>query len=104
MIQCNCRGLCLIFYVDVLQSGHFIHIEEYYFNNEHTFVGTPPAPRSGCCMVPLSDGKVLIHGGYSKEKVKKDLDKGHVYNDSFLLSPDSKQQVKIFIVQVLNSN
>lgn len=41
-------------------------------------------------MVPLSDGKILIQGGYSKEKVKKDVDKGTVHTDMFLLSPESK--------------
>lgn len=41
-------------------------------------------------MVPLSDGKILITGGYSKEKVKKDVDKGTVHTDMFILSPDSK--------------
>ncbi|CAH1099021.1 unnamed protein product [Psylliodes chrysocephalus] len=50
--------------------------------------GTPPSPRSGCCMVATNDGKILIYGGYSKEKVKKDLDKGHVFNDAFMLTPD----------------
>lgn len=56
--------------------------------------GTPPSPRSGCCMVATNDGKILIYGGYSKEKVKKDLDKGHVFNDAFMLTPDSKYYPK----------
>lgn len=41
-------------------------------------------------MVPLQDGRVLIYGGYSKEKVKKDVDKGHVYTDAFILGLDSE--------------
>ena len=41
-------------------------------------------------MVTLPDGKVLIYGGYSKEKVKKDVDKGVTHTDMFILAPDSK--------------
>ncbi|KAF5277128.1 hypothetical protein FQA39_LY06366 [Lamprigera yunnana] len=50
--------------------------------------GKAPLPRSSCCMVPLKDGKILIYGGYTKEKLKKDVDKGHVYSDAFLLAPE----------------
>ncbi|KAK4877400.1 hypothetical protein RN001_009906 [Aquatica leii] len=50
--------------------------------------GKGPLPRSSCCMVPLSDGKILVYGGYTKEKLKKDVDKGHVFTDSFLLVPE----------------
>lgn len=41
-------------------------------------------------MVPLPDGKILISGGYSKQTVKKDVDKGIVHTDTFTLVPDSK--------------
>ncbi|CAG9839318.1 unnamed protein product [Diabrotica balteata] len=70
-----------------------------YFNDIYSFdtetykwtkiepLGTSPQPRSGCCMIGLNDGKILIYGGYSKEKLKKDLEKGHVYSDAFLLTP-----------------
>lgn len=51
--------------------------------------GNPPAPRSGCIMLPTSE-KLLVYGGYSKEKVKAGVDKGQVHTDMFLLSPDSK--------------
>ncbi|KAF5282867.1 hypothetical protein FQR65_LT14191 [Abscondita terminalis] len=50
--------------------------------------GKGPLPRSSCCMVPLNDGKILIYGGYTKEKLKKDVDKGHVFTDAFLLVPE----------------
>ncbi|XP_066151519.1 kelch domain-containing protein 4 [Euwallacea fornicatus] len=71
-----------------------------YFNDLYSFdletykwkkiepVGTPPAGRSACCMMPLPDGKILIYGGYSKDCVKKDIEKGHVYTDAFIVGPD----------------
>lgn len=87
----------------IVFGGFHDNLRDYkYFNDVYSFnletykwiklepMGTPPAPRSGCCMVPLNDGRVLIYGGYSKEKLKKDVDKGHVYSDAFLLTPDSK--------------
>jgi len=40
-------------------------------------------------MVALPDGKVLIWGGYSKENKKKDVDKGIIHNNMYLLSPES---------------
>ncbi|KAF5278319.1 hypothetical protein FQR65_LT03588 [Abscondita terminalis] len=54
----------------------------------HEPSGKGPLPRSSCCMVPLNDGKILIYGGYTKEKLKKDVDKGHVFTDAFLLVPE----------------
>lgn len=88
----------------ILFGGFHDNLREYrYFNDVYCFntetykwaklepSGTAPAPRSGCCMVPLSDGKILIYGGYSKEKIKKDVDKGNLFTDAFLLSPESKQ-------------
>ncbi|KAK7068021.1 kelch domain containing 4, partial [Halocaridina rubra] len=47
-----------------------------------------PCPRSACQMVPISDGRVLLYGGYSKEKLKKDADKGITHADMYMLSPD----------------
>lgn len=44
-------------------------------------------------MVTLPDGKILIQGGYSKEAVKKDVDKGIVHSDAFLLAPESQLQI-----------
>ncbi|KAJ8951339.1 hypothetical protein NQ318_009273 [Aromia moschata] len=85
----------------ILFGGFHDNLRTYkYFNDIYSFdtesyqwiklepSGTPPAPRSGCCMMTLNDGRVLIYGGYSKEKLKKDVDKGHVYTDAYFLTPD----------------
>ncbi|RZC36859.1 Kelch 4 domain containing protein [Asbolus verrucosus] len=85
----------------IVFGGFHDNLRDYkYFNDVYSFntetykwtklepSGTPPAARSACCMVALNDGKVLIYGGYSKEKIKKDVDKGHVYTDAFVLTPD----------------
>ncbi|KAB0795717.1 hypothetical protein PPYR_09778 [Photinus pyralis] len=82
-------------------GGFHDNLRDYkYYNDIHIFsletyqwtklepTGKGPAPRSGCCMLPLNDGKILIYGGYSKEKMKKDVDKGIVFADAFLLVPD----------------
>lgn len=87
----------------IVFGGFHDNLRDYkYFNDVYIFnmetykwtkiepTGTSPAPRSACCMVGLNDGRVLIYGGYSKERIKKDVDKGHVYSDAFLLTPDSK--------------
>ncbi|KAL3275296.1 hypothetical protein HHI36_020063 [Cryptolaemus montrouzieri] len=63
------------------------NLENYEWNKMEVS-GNPPSPRSGCLMIPLNDGRLLIYGGYSKESIKKDVDKGHVHTDSFLLQPD----------------
>ncbi|XP_060520369.1 kelch domain-containing protein 4 [Cylas formicarius] len=97
----------------VVFGGFHDNLRDYkYFNDIHVFdietykwtkvepVGTPPAPRSGCCMAALSDGRILIYGGYSKEKVKKDVDKGCVYTDAFILVPEKHNAEKFKWQQV----
>lgn len=86
-----------------LFGGFHDNLRDYkYFNDVYCFnietytwckiepAGNGPCPRSGCCMVPLNDGKIIIYGGYSKEKLKKDVDIGHVHVDSYILQMDSK--------------
>lgn len=85
-----------------LFGGFHDNLRDYkYFNDIYTFntetytwsklepSGMAPAPRSGCGMVALPDGRIMIYGGYSKERIKKDVDEGHVFTDSFILTPDS---------------
>ena len=89
---------------DSLSSG-----ESKYFNDVHVFdtderkwkkmevTGVkPPSPRSGCSMFSLPDGRVVIYGGYCKEKQTKkgkkgdDNELGKTLSDMFLLAPDSR--------------
>ena len=75
-----------------------------YFNDVHAFdlenmkwkklelLGSTPSPRSACNMFTLQDGRVVIFGGYCKEKGKKDSETGLTLQDMFLLSPDSKSE------------
>jgi len=70
-----------------------------YFNDLYSFdlesrtwtklvtMGSEPSPRSACQMFPTGDGRVVVYGGYSKEKVKK-VEKGVTHIDMFLLSSD----------------
>uniref|UniRef100_A0A8C9FE53 Kelch domain containing 4 n=1 Tax=Pavo cristatus TaxID=9049 RepID=A0A8C9FE53_PAVCR len=50
--------------------------------------GIGPAPRSGCQMSTTPEGSIVIYGGYSKQRVKKDVDKGTLHTDMFLLKTD----------------
>lgn len=73
-----------------------------YFNDVHIFdletytwqkiesAGIPPAPRSGCILLPTIDNKLVVYGGYSKIKLKKDVEKGCVHDDMFLLTQVNK--------------
>lgn len=63
------------------------NLEDYKWNKLN-ITGNGPCPRSACHMMPLSDGRVIIYGGYSKEKISKDVDKGVTHSDMFILAPD----------------
>ncbi|XP_034190828.1 kelch domain-containing protein 4 isoform X1 [Osmia lignaria lignaria] len=89
----------------IVFGGFHDNLRDYkYYNDVHIFnldtytwhkielSGTPPLPRSGCIMLPTPDNKLLIYGGYSKEKIKKDVDKGYVHNDMFLMTPEKNDQ------------
>lgn len=44
----------------------------------------------GCVMASTQDGNhVIVYGGYSKEHVKKEVEKGQIHTDMFMLSVDS---------------
>uniref|UniRef100_A0A3Q2NVZ2 Kelch domain containing 4 n=1 Tax=Fundulus heteroclitus TaxID=8078 RepID=A0A3Q2NVZ2_FUNHE len=53
--------------------------------------GSAPTPRSACQMTSTPDGTgVIIYGGYSKVRVKKDVEKGTIHSDMFLLKREGK--------------
>ena len=45
-------------------------------------------PRSACQFFPTGDGRLVVFGGYCKEKGKKGKEKGRAHQDMFLLSQD----------------
>lgn len=45
-------------------------------------------------MAAMSDGRILLYGGYSKDKVKKDIDKGTIHSDMFVLQPNSEYVIQ----------
>lgn len=51
-------------------------------------IGSIPSPRSGCVVLPVGENKILVYSGYSKQRVKKDVDKGQAHTDMFVLSQD----------------
>ncbi|KAM6430653.1 kelch domain-containing protein 4 isoform 2-T2 [Liasis olivaceus] len=68
-----------------------------YYNDVHAFnldtfawsklapSGIAPAPRSGCHLASTPEGNIVVYGGYSKQRIKKDVDKGTLHSDTFLL-------------------
>ncbi|XP_073411020.1 kelch domain-containing protein 4 [Dendrobates tinctorius] len=70
----------------------YIYYNDVYVFNLDSFTwakispsGTGPSPRSGCQLTTTQDGGVIVYGGYSKQRVKKDVDRGTVHTDAFLL-------------------
>ncbi|XP_060069377.1 kelch domain-containing protein 4-like [Ylistrum balloti] len=94
----HCKKHIIVF------GGFHDNIRDYkYYNDVYAFdlenyswnklepSGAPPAPRSGCMMAAIPDqNKVIIYGGYSKEKVKRDADKGTVHTDMVMLTTEGK--------------
>ncbi|XP_033897769.1 kelch domain-containing protein 4 [Acipenser ruthenus] len=76
----------------------YVYYNDVYTFNLDTFTwtriapsGTAPSPRSGCQMTTTPEGGIIIYGGYSKVKVKKDVDKGSHHTDMFLLKNEGKE-------------
>lgn len=56
----------------------------------HFVIGQAPSPRSGSQMFAMEDGRIVVYGGYFREKIKKDYDKGTILIDMYILTPESK--------------
>ncbi|KAL0115556.1 hypothetical protein PUN28_010819 [Cardiocondyla obscurior] len=78
---------------------HIFDLETYTWQKIET-IGVAPTPRSGCIFLPTPDSKVVLYGGYSKEKIKKDLDRGCIHDDMFLLQADKNDATKYKWVSV----
>uniref|UniRef100_G1RLF4 Kelch domain containing 4 n=2 Tax=Nomascus leucogenys TaxID=61853 RepID=G1RLF4_NOMLE len=79
----------------------YIYYNDVYAFNLDTFTwsklspsGTGPTPRSGCQMSVTPQGGIIIYGGYSKQRVKKDVDKGTRHSDMFLLKLEDGREDK----------
>ncbi|KAM5296873.1 kelch domain-containing protein 4 isoform 2-T2 [Glossophaga mutica] len=77
----------------------YIYYNDVYAFNLDTFTwsklspsGTGPTPRSGCQMSVTPQGSIVIYGGYSKQRVKKDVDKGTQHSDMFLLKSEDGRE------------
>ncbi|XP_033328312.2 kelch domain-containing protein 4 [Megalopta genalis] len=89
----------------IVFGGFHDNLRDYkYFNDVYSFhletytwqkielTGNPPLPRSGCIVLPTPENKLLVYGGYSKDRIKKDVDKGHIHDDMFLMTPERNDQ------------
>ncbi|XP_026675478.1 kelch domain-containing protein 4-like isoform X2 [Ceratina calcarata] len=89
----------------IVFGGFHDNLRDYkYYNDVHIFnletyawhkielSGVPPLPRSGCIVLATPENKLLVYGGYSKERIKKDVDKGSIHNDMFLMTPEKNDQ------------
>jgi len=88
----------------IVFGGFHERVKDYcYFNDVSSFdvveklwttikpAGTGPSPRSGVQMGAFNSG-VLVVGGYSKIKAKKDSDRGQCHADGFMLTFDAKSK------------
>ncbi|PNJ12594.1 LOW QUALITY PROTEIN: KLHDC4 isoform 4 [Pongo abelii] len=81
------------------QVKDYIYYNDVYTFNLDTFTwsklspsGTA-TPRSGCQMSVTPQGGIIIYG-YSKQRVKKDVDRGTRHSDMFLLKPEDGREDK----------
>ncbi|XP_065497241.1 kelch domain-containing protein 4 isoform X3 [Caloenas nicobarica] len=90
-----CKRQLIIFGGFHESTRDYIYYNDVYAFNLDSFTwsklapsGIGPAPRSGCQMAATSEGSVIIYGGYSKQRIKKDVDKGTLHTDMFLLKAE----------------
>ena len=86
-------------YYDNLRNCKFYN-DTYLFNLEtmkweemkfsSTGLNGAPTPRSACQLcVCNKTNNIILYGGFSKEKLKKDKEKGVIHSDMFVLSHES---------------
>ncbi|OAD59620.1 Kelch domain-containing protein 4 [Eufriesea mexicana] len=92
----------------IIFGGFHDNLRDYkYYNDVHIFnletyvwhkievSGTPPLPRSGCILLSTPENKLLLYGGYNKERVKKGVDKGCIHSDMFLMAPEKNDHTSL---------
>ncbi|XP_074533808.1 kelch domain-containing protein 4 [Halichoeres trimaculatus] len=93
-----CKNQLLVFGGFHESTRDFIYYNDVYSFSLDTYSwsrlhpqGLPPSPRSACQITSILDGVgVIIYGGYSKVRVKKDVEKGTIHSDMFLLKQEGK--------------
>ncbi|NXH22130.1 KLDC4 protein, partial [Bucco capensis] len=90
-----CKRQLIIFGGFHESTRDYIYYNDVYAFNLDSFTwskltpsGIGPTPRSGCQMASTPEGNIIIYGGYSKQRVKKDVDKGTLHTDMFLLKAE----------------
>ncbi|XP_072728707.1 kelch domain-containing protein 4 isoform X1 [Ciconia boyciana] len=90
-----CKRQLIIFGGFHESARDYIYYNDVYAFNLDSFTwskltpsGIGPAPRSGCQMATTPEGSIIIYGGYSKQRIKKDVDKGTLHTDMFLLKTE----------------
>ncbi|XP_030313513.1 kelch domain-containing protein 4 isoform X2 [Calypte anna] len=91
-----CKRQLIVFGGFHESARDYIYYNDVYAFNLDSFTwsklapsGIGPAPRSGCQMTTSPEGSIIIYGGYSKQRIKKDVDKGTLHTDMFLLKAES---------------
>jgi hypothetical protein len=50
-----------------------------------------PSPRSACHFIPCAkNNSVIVFGGFTKEKLKKEKEKGIIHSDMYILTFEGK--------------
>ena len=85
----NCLGSCKYFNDTFVFNLELNQWQELKFS-----LNELPSPRSACQLVLSSKSNaVIVYGGFSKEKLKKDKEKGIVHSDMFALSLEGINRV-----------
>ncbi|XP_053127556.1 kelch domain-containing protein 4 isoform X3 [Hemicordylus capensis] len=94
-----CKRQLMVFGGFHESARDYIYYNDAYAFNLDTFTwtkltpsGIAPSPRSGCQLAATPEGNVIVYGGYSKQRVKKDVDKGTLHADMFLLKAEGSDK------------